>query len=139
MKKRLLSIVMILAVLPLCFLFTGCTYKKYTFFGIIAQDNTTIIPYSEITDEETKEDLSVYVDSTIELRRDGTSTRTIKTVSTTQVDTYYLFVENGRYELDDKSLVFIVTLENGKEHKNQQQFVDGKIIYYDSEYLLVYV
>ena len=139
MKNKLMCLVMVLMLLPLSFVFCGCKYKTYEFYGIIGKDNKTIIPYEEITDEVDKAKLSLYEDSTIKLKSDNTYTRTIVSKVSTQVDAFYTFSESGRYELEDKSLVFIVTLTNGKEHQNQQQFVDGKIIYYDSDYLLVYV
>ena len=138
MKKKLISLVMVLALLPLSFLFVGCKYKTYEFYGVIAKDNTTIISYEEM-EEADKAVVEMFCGSTITLRRDGTSTRTLITYVTTQKDTYYTFTENGRYELEDKSLVFITTLENGKEQRNQQQFVDGKIVYYHDGFLLVYM
>lgn len=121
-----------------CYLFSGCTFKTYSFIGVVDQKTNEIILYADL-DEETKKAVDETIGSNATIKLKGNDEFMLK---------YYeysgsmriTYEQSGLYELDkeNKTIIFNFPKADGSGVTTlNQQYEDGKIIYFaNGEYLV---
>ena len=118
----------------------GCSTHKYELVGVIMNSgDTAITPISEIPDEDIKNYvISTYGDSCyIDLNQNKTFSMGY---SQTTNGLTITFEQVGTYELNQKEnkIVFYTPTGTGEDRPTTQQYLNGKIIYYDGVVFLAF-
>lgn len=136
--SKLISIGLIL--IFSCFMLAGCSAHKYELVGIVQNEGDDVITLiSEIADEEIKNYIvdSYGEDCYIQLKQNG---KFVMGYSLTQNGLTITYEQVGTYEIKHKenTIVFYIPTGTKEPRAVTQQYLNGKIIYYDGVEFLAF-
>lgn len=140
MIKNLLKLLSCcMAIVLSLFLFSGCTSKTYRFIGIVDEATNNIILYENL-DEETKSSISNILgeDAKIVLSANDKFTYEYVVRTASMEITYKQF---GNYKLNEKEKTidfYYLNADGTNTITLNQQYENGKIIYYTNGQYLVF-
>ena len=129
----------LLVILMGAYLFSGCTAHKYELVGIVLPGDSVITPLEKIEDEEIKQYIYENYQNNIYIDLDSRGTFSMGysltnnglTVSYTQVGTYEL-------NQDENIITFYTQTSSGEMSPSKQQYLNGKIVYFDGVVFLAF-
>ena len=140
MKILSKAISAMLVLLLMATMFVGCSTHKYELVGIILNSgDTEITLIDQIQDEEIKEYLTITYGNNcyIDLNQDHTFSMGY---SLTENGLTITYEQVGEYELkeDESTIIFYTPTSTGEKRPTTQQYLNGKIIYYDGVVFLAF-
>lgn len=118
----------------------GCSTHKYELVGVVLNSSDTTITLLDELPEDIKNDIVYrYGDSCyIDLNQNGSFT--MKYSIDADNGHTITFEQVGTYELNQKEnqIVFYTPTSTGDMQPTTQQYLNGKIIYYDGYYFLAF-
>ena len=134
--KKCLAVMM--CFLCVAILFVGCAYKKYELVGIVKEGDSEITLIADL-DDETKEYLSTNygMNATIDLKSNNEFELEYKLTENGLTLTY---TQEGTFELNEKEniIIFYTPNSKGEQIASTQQYLNGKIVYFDGVYFLAF-